>query len=73
METVDTGITKSLDEALDEYLDSALEKIDKVINLLHEAEVAYTLSKAHEDKRKKDVYRSKGTIYLEQAKELLLK
>ncbi len=73
MEDIDVGVSKSLDDALQEYLDLALERIDKAIELLHKAEVAYTLSKACKNRGKIDVYRAKGTVHLERAKELLLK
>jgi len=73
METMDVGVMKSLDVALEEYLDASLEKIDKIMELLHKAEVEYTLSKAAKDKAKRDAHRAKGTIHLERAKELFLK
>lgn len=70
------------DEALEAYIDKALEKIGKGIDLLMSAEEAYTRSKACKPKERskeahmewrerRDGFRAQGTAALFEAQELL--
>lgn len=70
------------DEALDVYIDEALEKISKGMDLLMSAEEAYTMSKAckpkerskesrREWRERRDGFRAQGTAALFEAQELL--
>lgn len=69
-----------LDLTLDKYIETALEKISKGIDLLMAAEEAYTLSKAckpgkekdkDEWRKRRDGFRAQGNIALFEAQELL--
>lgn len=73
-----------MDDALDKYIDGALESIAQGIDLLMTAEEAYTMSKACKPKdkskqgrdewrKRRDGFRAQGSEALFKAQELLFK
>ena len=78
VEVMKEKVTSSNDDAINNYIDLSLEKVSKIIELLVEAEEAYSLSRVCEHRRaidddwrgRRDGLRAEGTVLLHKATEL---